>query len=48
LLALSQALRDEVPEYAEQVMSAMALKQSFYAAESSVKGRSPQGKARRG
>jgi Ca-activated chloride channel homolog len=48
LQALAAALRDEVPQYAEQVMSAMRLKQSFYAAESTVKGRSPEGKARRG
>jgi Ca-activated chloride channel family protein len=48
LLALARSLRDEVPEYAEQMMSPMALKQSFFVAESSVKGRSVQGKARRG
>ncbi|MEO5814494.1 MAG: VWA domain-containing protein [Gemmatimonadaceae bacterium] len=48
LLALAKSLRDEVSEYAEQQMSPMALKQSFYVAESSMKGRSPQGKARRG
>jgi Ca-activated chloride channel family protein len=46
--ALVKALRDEVPQYAEQLMSPMALKQSFYVAESSVKGRSAEGKARRG
>lgn len=43
-----QSLRREVPEYAEQLMSPMALKQSFYVAESAVKGRSQEGKARRG
>jgi Ca-activated chloride channel family protein len=48
LLALAKSLRDEVSEYAEQQMSPMALKQSFFVAESSVKGRSVQGKARRG
>jgi Ca-activated chloride channel family protein len=45
---LVKALRREVPEYAEQMMSPMALKQSFYVAESAVKGRSSEGKARRG
>ncbi|MEO8334311.1 MAG: VWA domain-containing protein [bacterium] len=48
LLALAKALRDEVPEYAERQMSPMALKQSFYVAESAAKGRSLEGKARRG
>jgi Ca-activated chloride channel family protein len=45
---LAKALRDEVSEYAEHMMSPMALKQSFFVAESSVKGRSLEGKARRG
>jgi Ca-activated chloride channel family protein len=45
---LAKSLRDEVSEYAESVMSPMALKQSFYVAESAVKGRSAEGKARRG
>jgi MoxR-like ATPase len=48
LLHMARSLRDEVSEYAEQQMSPMALKQSFFVAESSVKGRSAQGKARRG
>jgi hypothetical protein len=48
LLALASALRDEVPQYAEEVMGPMALKRAFYVAESSVRGRSLDGKARRG
>ena len=48
LQALATALRDEVPQYAEAVMSPMSLKQSFFVAESTVKGRSMEGKARRG
>ena len=48
LLALAGALRGEVTTYAEEVMDPMALKASFYIAESSVRGRSVDGKARRG
>lgn len=48
LLSLASALRNEVPQYAEHVMSPMSLKQSFYVAESSVRGRTLDGKARRG
>lgn len=48
LLALASALRDEVPQYAEQVMSPRSLKQAFYVAESSVRGRTMEGKAKRG
>ena len=48
LQALASALRDEVPQYAEETMAPMALKAAFYVAESSVRGRSIEGKARRG
>ncbi|MEP6731093.1 MAG: VWA domain-containing protein [bacterium] len=48
LRALANALRDEVPQYAEVAMSPMMLKQSFYVAETSMRGRSIEGKARRG
>jgi Ca-activated chloride channel family protein len=47
LLGLVQALRDEVRTYAEGRMSPMALKMSFYVAESTAKGRDSQGRARR-
>ncbi len=46
--ALAAMLRAEVVDYAEQRMSPMALKMSFYVAESATKGRSLEGKARRG
>ena len=48
LHALATALRAEVQEYAEQAMSPMALKASFFVAESATRGRSLDGKARRG
>ncbi len=48
LNALATALRDEVPQYAEEVMSPMAMKAAFFVAESSVKGRTIDGRARRG
>lgn len=48
LRALATALRGEVQEYAEQAMSPMALKASFFVAESATRGRSFEGKARRG
>ena len=48
LCALANALRDEVPQYAEAVMSPMAMKSAFFVAESAVKGRTFEGKARRG
>ena len=48
LIALASALRSEVPQYAEAVMSPMAMKNAFFVAESTVKGRTVQGKARRG
>jgi Ca-activated chloride channel family protein len=47
LEALWRALRDDVGRYAEEVMTAMQLKASFYVAESVAKGRAPDGKARR-
>lgn len=47
LHALAESLRDDVPQYAEQVMAPMALKSAFFVAESSVKGRTFEGKARR-
>ena len=48
LNALADTLRGEIPIYAEVPMAPMALKQSFYLAESYVKGRNPEGRARRG
>ncbi|CAN5307820.1 hypothetical protein BH09GEM1_BH09GEM1_18430 [soil metagenome] len=48
LCALANALRNEVPQYAESVMSPMAMKSAFFVAESTVKGRTFEGKARRG
>ena len=48
LNALASALRNEVPQYAEYVMSPMAMKSAFFVAESAVKGRTTEGKARRG
>ncbi len=48
LLSLASSLHSEVKLYAEEVMAPMALKASFYVAESYIKGRSPEGKARRG
>ncbi|MDQ2666643.1 MAG: hypothetical protein M3Z05_11605, partial [Gemmatimonadota bacterium] len=48
LCALADALRGEVPQYAEAVMTPMALKSAFFVAESAVKGRTFEGKARRG
>jgi Ca-activated chloride channel family protein len=48
LRSLADALRDEVPHYAEAVMAPMALKSAFFIAESTVKGRTFEGKARRG
>ena len=47
LNTLATALREEVPQYAEEVMSPMAMKAAFFIAESSVKGRTADGKARR-
>lgn len=47
LLDLARSLRREVREYAEQVMSPIALKMSFYVAESRGKGRDTSGRARR-
>jgi hypothetical protein len=47
LCALASALRDEVPHFAEAVMSPMAMKSAFFVAESVVKGRTFEGKARR-
>ncbi|HTK48272.1 MAG TPA: VWA domain-containing protein [Gemmatimonadaceae bacterium] len=47
LEALWRSLRDDVGRYAEEVMTAMQLKASFYVAESVAKGRAPDGKARR-
>ena len=48
LRELADALRTEVPHYAEAVMAPMALKSAFFIAESTVKGRTFEGKARRG
>ena len=48
LTALADALRDEVPHFAEAVMEPMAMKSAFFVAESAVKGRTFDGKARRG
>ena len=48
LCALAVALREEVPQYAEAVMEPMAMKSAFFIAESAVKGRTFEGKARRG
>jgi Ca-activated chloride channel family protein len=48
LCALAGVLRDEVPQFAESVMAPMALKSAFFVAESTVKGRTFDGKARRG
>ncbi len=47
LNALATALREEVPQYAEEVMSPMAMKSSYYRAESEMKDRTVDGKARR-
>ena len=47
LLQLARVLRDEVPEYAEAPMSAMALKRSLTVAEQMTKGRDEVGRARR-
>ena len=47
LEAIWRALRDDVGRYADEVMTAMQLKASFYVAESVAKGRAPDGKARR-
>ena len=47
LNALAMALRDEVPQYTEQTMAPMAMKAAFFVAESSVRGRDVEGKARR-
>lgn len=48
LCALASALRDEVPQFAEAIMAPMAMKSAFFVAESAVKGRTFDGKARRG
>ena len=48
LCALANALRNEVPQFAESVMEPMAMKSAFFVAESAVKGRTFEGKARRG
>ena len=45
--ALASALRSEVPQFAEAIMAPMALKSAFFVAESAVKGRTFDGKARR-
>jgi Ca-activated chloride channel family protein len=47
LEALWRELRDDVERYAEQAMSPMQLKAAFYVAESTGKGRGPDGRARR-
>ena len=47
LLQLARVLREDIPEYAEAPMSAMALKQSLYVAERMTKGRDEVGRARR-
>jgi len=44
---LARVLREEVSEYAEAPMSAMALKASLYASDLSAKGRDTSGRARR-
>ncbi|MBA3672419.1 MAG: VWA domain-containing protein [Gemmatimonadaceae bacterium] len=48
LKSIWRALQDEIGQYAEHVMSAMAIKSSFFVAESAAKGRDSSGKARRG
>jgi hypothetical protein len=48
LCALANMLRGEVPQYAEATMAPMAMKNAFFVAESAVKGRTIDGKARRG
>ena len=45
---LAMMLRAKVSEYAEERMSPMALKMSFYVAETAAKGRAFDGRARRG
>jgi Ca-activated chloride channel family protein len=47
LEAIWRALRDDVGRYADEVMTAMQLKASFYVAESVAKARASDGKARR-
>jgi Ca-activated chloride channel family protein len=47
LESIARALRADVGRYADEVMTAMQLKASFYVAESLAKGRGPDGKARR-
>ena len=47
LLRLASVLRDDVPQYAEAPMAAMALKRSLYASEAASKGRDSLGRARR-
>ena len=44
---LATTLREEVPQYTEQTMAPMAMKAAFFVAESSVRGRDFEGKARR-
>lgn len=47
LVELARSLRRDVQVYAERAMSPMALKMSFYVAESATKGRASSGRARR-
>lgn len=47
LQSIARELREAVPEYADVVMDARALKSSFFQAEASVKGRSSEGRVRR-
>jgi Ca-activated chloride channel homolog len=44
---LASSLRAEIPRFAEEAMSPMVLKASFYLAESAAKSRSADGRARR-
>lgn len=48
LLAEAAVLRDEVAKYAEDTMAPMELKAAFFVAESAARGRTWEGKARRG
>ena len=48
LQAIALELHDEVPHFADQAMSPMMLKSAMYVAEAQVKGRSNEGRARRG
>ena len=47
LNAIALELQEQLPQYAEEPMSPMGLKMAMYVAEAQVKGRSPEGRARR-